>query len=189
MTITFNPKTGEWEGTTGGVNLQELASRKPAKKVVPPKVEKKADQIEKQILEDPKYGYVKRLCWHIAQQYGLETKPTSFIFRNRKQSVYDPNSHQLIFGYESVDRVFTNGFCEYPTVVHVWWGHAKYERKLGRHQSFYKMQEAGKKSLWQLTLHEMAHFIDKAENRHGTGYQKILKELIVLFPYVEVQNV
>lgn len=188
MTLTYNPKTQEWEGTTGGVNLQELGKRKPAPKVVPQK-ENKAEQIEKEILGHPIYGYIKRLSIHIAEQYEIGFKANSFIFRNKTRATYYPNSHQIVYGYENAQHIFENGFAEYPTVAHVWWGVVKMEKRHDGRQSYYKMLETGKIGLWQVVLHEMAHFIDKGENGHQSRYQEILKELIILFPYEEVKGI
>lgn len=190
MTLKYNPKTQEWEGTTGGVNLQELANRKPAPKIAAQKIaEKTAEQLEQQIMADPNYGYIKRLCRHIAEQYGVEFKANSFIFRNKSRTTYYPSSHQIIFGYHNADHIFEKGFPEYPTVAHVWWGVVKMERRHNGRQSYYKMTETGKIGLWQVVLHEMAHFIDKGRHGHQARYQEILKELIILFPYAEVKEI
>jgi len=200
MTVKYNAITGEWEGTTGGVDLQELSSRKPTAEYKQQKTkEQKLAKIRAEIMANPMYAYAIRLVDHIAKAYDLKMGKT--VFRNRRNSVCDTATNQIIFSYEGVDRKVEKGWAEYVTVAPVWqkFGYkGTYER--GYKNSWCRFEAmTGKKAVWAIVLHEMAHRLQNEEgfsrknwkqyDLHGEQFCEKLEELIVLFPYDEVDQV
>jgi hypothetical protein len=189
MSLKFNPKTGEWEGTTGGVNLQELKERKPVVKKQEIPQRDRQEEIRQEILKNENYAYAIRLVEYIAEQ--LEIKMGKTIFRNRQASCYNPETKQIWFSYENIDNSAKNGFFEYATVGHIWIrnGYKPVEKR-----SAWKFSN-GKQAIWMIAVHEMAHRIQHDKqgsfrgDHHGQIFLQELNDLIVLFPYWECQNI
>lgn len=211
MSLKYDPRTGEWIGTTGGVNLQELNNRKPTpiNKIQQTK-EQKEREIKNQILANPFYAYAIRLVDYLAKQ--LNVKMGKTIFNNWNGDHYLSASKQIQFSYEHVDSTIKNGFSEYATIGHIWVKNgysgkreivkkSKFSRsKFGdfvvkeTSESYWKF-DGGKQGIWMIVLHEMAHRLqhDKqksfAGDHHGAIFQQELNDLIILFPYSEVENI
>lgn len=186
--LKLNYATGEWEGTTGGVDVVELSKRTPTYKIEKTHEQKQAE-IHSSIMQNPKYSYAVRLTEYIAEQ--LELKLGRPVFRNKQISCYQTSTKQIIFGYESVDRAFEKGFAEYAEVGYIWHRHGyKADRVRGCWIS-----EKGMKGIWQIVLHEMAHAMQHTKNGfwrgsiHNQVFLHELDELITLFPYDEVKGI
>lgn len=185
--LKFNHRTGEWEGTTGGVDIVELNKRTPQPKVQPK--EKTQNDIRQQILQDPNYGYALRLTEYVLEQ--LELKIGRTIFRNIQGANYDSLTKQIRYGYECVDNIVQNGFNEYAEVGHIWVNNGFKGYRKGTSWKF----ENGKQAIWMLVLHEVAHAVQHTKNGFWRGsihnhiFLNCLEELIILFPYNEVKNI
>lgn len=199
MALRYNSKTGEWEGTTGGVDVVELDRRTPkATYQIEKTQEQKQAETRSQIMQDDNYSYVIRLVNYISKEMGLKLAQT--VFRNRAVSCFKFRAKQLIFSYQSIDRMITQGFIEYSTVGHVWTQNGykgKYTNVVGgvRMNGNFWLFDNGQKALWMVVLHEMAHALqgeDKgygAYSIHNDCFNQKLEELIILFPYNEVKNI
>lgn len=188
MSLKLDPKTGEWIGITGGVNLQELDNRKPVIKKIPQR--DRQEEIRQEILKNENYAYAIRLIDYISSQ--LEIKMGKTIFRNRAVSCYNPETKQIYFSYENLENSAKNGFVEYPTVGHIWIENG-YK---GRRENHFWRFENGKKAIWMIAIHEMAHRAQAEKNNnnfrgdhHGQIFQQELNDLIILFPYSECENI
>lgn len=185
--LKLNPKTGEWEGITGGVDLKELESRKPKPQYIP--LKDRQEEIRQSIMENENYAYAIRLVDYIANQMGVKMGRT--IFRNRAASCYNPNTQQIQFSYENIEKSVEKGFAEYSTVGHIWVANGY--KPIARN-GYWKF-EGGKQAIWMIVLHEMAHRLqhDKQSSfkgdHHGQIFLNELNDLIVLFPYSEVKGI
>lgn len=189
MALKFNPRTGEWEGETGGVNIAELGNRKPVQKKQEIPQRDRQEEIRAEILKNENYAYAIRLVEYMAEQLGIKMGKT--IFRNRQASCFNPQTKQIQFSYENIDWSVKNGFCEYPTVGHIWTRNG-YKGSRGRHHWTF---ENGKKAVWMIAVHEMAHAVQDTKNGvsygsvHNDCFLQELNDLIILFPYSECENI
>lgn len=131
--------------------------------------------VKSKILANPRYNYVYRLTKKLYEAHGFDFVEPAF--RNRQGSYH--RNGQIVYGYESINRAFENGFVEYKTVEFVWF------------RGGYKTRQKGFQALWQLVLHEFAHVIQGKEGSryfgsvHNDAYCQILRDLIILFPLEE----
>lgn len=211
MALKFNPRTGEWEGETGGVNIAELGNRKPVQKKEIPQRDRQ-EEIRQEILKNDNYAYAIRLVDYISSQ--LNVKMGRTIFTNKNTNTYNPLTKQIQFSYEHVDATFSNGFPEYPTIGHIWVKNGYKGKHITQqvgskvsvnmfgtmtrksvNKSVWKFP-GGKQGIWMIAIHEMAHRLQHDKNNgsfyrdhHGQIFQKELNDLIILFPYSECENI
>ena len=194
MEDTMKFINGEWvadENSPEQQSLKNIANRK-SKITQPspstPKPKKSPKSIREQNMQNPLFAYAYKLADHLTQQ--LENKTfRGLIFRNLKNRChYDPTTKKITMDYQMVEYCAREGYYESYKSVQWVWGNNGYRNYVHDFEA-----------IWMIVLHEYAHHIQidrnlgykVASNKggyHHNGFQTILNELIILFPFSEVEN-
>ena len=183
MTLRYNPKTMRWEGETGGIDIiahdkkSKLVNRKSKKS-------KTSDEVRAQNMQHKNYGYAYRLFDYVKQQMELaDLKP--LVFRNMKVCDHNWETKQIRFGYECIDYFIEKGYIEYKTMRYIW--------ARNGYNAYKSMKD--NQAVWATVLHEIAHHMQCERNgryygsAHNQCFAECLNELIILFPYNEVESI
>jgi len=199
MGLKFDTKTGEWVGTTGGVDLQKLEQKSKSlssKASARKRSEERQAELKAQNDAHYRYGYAKRVVNYIADVYGAKLADT--VFRNGG-SYYQHSVKQIVFDYADIDNVYENGYGDYvtvaPTVARVMQERYTVKRSRWSGRSVARFESIrGKKAIAMVALHEFAHYLQCSAGErtyrgmHNESFHRHFAELLEIVDWNEIEN-